>query len=136
MSDKPPPLAGALDPVRPRTIKAISDEVWGIITDAAHERRLTVGQFLEAHFKEWAAEGRPMTVEPSENRVGNPDKPSLAEVAQVLDAARELAKEAGVKVPAAMAREGLALARQATRAARGLPPLTPRPRALPSPSSE
>jgi len=133
MSDKPP-LSGALDPVRPRTIKAISDDVWGIITRAAHERHLTVGQFLEAHFREWAGQGQPAQVEPPENRVSYADKPSPADVALVLGAAINAAKEARVPVPAALARDGLALARQMTRAARGLPPLAPRQRALPAPS--
>jgi len=121
MAKKATALSGAIDPTRPRTIKAISDDVWKIITDAATDRRMTVGQFLESHFRTWAADGRPTAVEPT-NPVGNPDKPGLQDVARLLDAAREIAAAAGVPVPPGLARDGLALARQQTRAARGLAP--------------
>jgi len=120
----------AVDVAAPWTIKSVPTQTRLAVIAAARKEGLTTGQWLERRVAEWLADGSPTpVVAPS----GAPSPHNLAELAQAMDAARALAEAAGVKVPPAMAREGLALVRQATRAARGLPPLVPRPRALPSP---
>jgi hypothetical protein len=60
--DDEEPLAGAMDPVRPWTIKAISAEVRDIAIMAARKENMTVGQWLERRIREWAAaDGTPGT---------------------------------------------------------------------------
>jgi hypothetical protein len=119
----------AVDVLGPWTVKAVSARTRLAVIAAARKEGVTVGQWLERRVAEWLADGSPTPVAPS----AAPSPHTLADLAQAMDAARALAEAAGVKVPPAMAREGLALVRQATRAARGLPPPVPRQRALPLP---
>lgn len=119
----------AVDVAGPWTIKSVPTRTRLAVIDAARKEGITVGQWLERRVAEWLADGSPVPVSP-------PAMPqhSLADLAEAMNAARALADAAGVKVPPGLARDGLALVRQATRAARGLPPQLPRPRALPSSS--
>ena len=116
-------MSDPVDSVAPWTIKAVSTATRDTVTAAARREGLTVGQWLERRVAEWTGEGSPVPVHAQP--VGAPV--SLGDVAQAMNAARALAEAAGVKVPPAMAREGLALVRQATRQLRGLPAPTPRP---------
>lgn len=116
----------AVDIAAPWTIKSVPTQTRMAVIAAAKREGITVGQWLERRVAEWLADGSPTPV-------SNLGKPDLQDVAKLLDAARELATAAGVKVPPTMAREGLALARQQTRAALGKAPLAARPRALPAP---
>lgn len=120
----------AVDVSGPWTIKSVPTKTRLAVIEAARKEGLTAGQWLERRVSEWLADGSPVPVaapSPSSSH-------SLADLAQAMDSARVLADAAGVKVPPALAKEALALVRQATRAARGLPPPAPRPRALPSSS--
>ena len=117
-------MSDPVDSVAPWTIKAVSTATRDVVTAAARREGLTVGQWLERRVAEWEGQGSPAPVHPL--AAGVPT--SLADVAQAMNAARALAEAAGVKVPPAMAREGLALVRQATRQLRGLPAPAPRPR--------
>lgn len=122
----------AVDVAGPWTIKSVPTKTRLAVIEAARKEGITAGQWLERRVAEWLADGSPTPVGAAP---GASSPHSLAELAQAMDAARAMADAAGVKVPPALARESLALVRQATRAARGLPPSMPRPRALP-PSSE
>jgi hypothetical protein len=55
MDDDDEPMTGAVDPVRPWTIKAISAEVRDIAIMAARKDNVTVGQWLERRIREWTA---------------------------------------------------------------------------------
>jgi hypothetical protein len=120
----------AVDVAGPWTVKSVPTQTRLAVIAAARKEGITVGQWLERRVAEWLADGSPTPVGAAPDASSH----SLAELAQAMDAARALADAAGVKVPPALARESLALVRQATRAARGLPPLVPRPRALQAPS--
>ena len=54
-----PPLTGALDPVKPWTIKAVSTEVRDLAIVAARKEGVTVGQWLEKRIREWCSEVSP-----------------------------------------------------------------------------
>lgn len=119
-------MSDPVDSVAPWTIKAVSTATRDAVTAAARREGLTVGQWLERRVAEWEGQGSPVPMQalPAGAPAG------LGDVAQAMNAARALAEAAGVKVPPAMAREGLALVRQATRQLRGLP--APRPRPMPA----
>jgi hypothetical protein len=118
----------AIDVSGPWTIKSVPTKTRLAVTEAARKEGVTVGQWLERRVNAWLADGSPTPVGAAP---GASSPHNLAELAQAMDAARAMAEAAGVKVPPALARESLALVRQATRAARGLPPQVPRQRALP-----
>lgn len=124
-------MSEPVDAVGPWTIKAVPTRTRLAATEAARKEGLTIGQWLERRVDEWLSDGSPVRLGAGP---GVSSFQGLADLAQAMDAARALADAAGVKVPPALARESLALVRQATRAARGLPPQLPRPRALPSSS--
>ena len=120
----------AVDLSGPWTIKSVPTKTRLAVIEAARKEGLTAGQWLERRVSEWLADGSPVPVAAP---AATPPQ-GLAELAQVMEAARALADAAGVKVSPGLARESLALVRQATRAARGMPPQMPRSRALPSSS--
>lgn len=124
MSDDP------VDAIGPWTIKAVPTRTRLAVTDAARKEGLTVGQWLERRVNEWLSDGSPTPVATAPASLPQ----GLADLAQAMDSARALADAAGVRVPPALAKEALALVRQVTRAARGMPPQLPRSRALPSSS--
>lgn len=101
-----------VDSVAPWTIKSVAKSTRDAVTMAARREGLTVGQWLERRVLDWEGEGSPVAI-----AAGPPM--SLGELAQAMDAARELAREAGVAVPPKLAREGLNLVRQAMRQAKG-----------------
>lgn len=119
--DEAPPV----DLIAPWTIKAVSKATRDAVTLAARQEGLTVGQWLERRVMEWQGSGSPVQVSaaPAIN---------LAALAQAMDAARAMAKDADVPIPPQLARDGLHLVRQALRQAKGLPPTTKRRLALSS----
>lgn len=64
MSDKP------TDSMQPWTIKSFPVAVKKVILDAAHDERLTVGQWLEKRVNEWVNQGKPVVIA-GENKVAN-----------------------------------------------------------------
>lgn len=124
-------MSEPVDAVAPWTIKSVPTRTRLAATEAARKEGLTVGQWLERRVDEWLSDGSPVRLGAGP---GVSSAHSLADLAQAMDSARSLANAAGVRVPPALAKEALALVRQATRAARGLPPQLPRSRALPSSS--
>lgn len=113
------------DLMAPWTIKAISKATRDAVTLAARQEGVTVGQWLERRVAEWQGAGSPVQVSaaPAVN---------LAALAQAMDAARAMAKDADVPIPPQLAKDGLHLVRQALRQAKGLPPTTRRRLALTS----
>jgi hypothetical protein len=55
MSDDDEALSGAIDPVRPWTIRAVSVEARDMAIGAARKDQVGVGQWLEKRIKEWCS---------------------------------------------------------------------------------
>lgn len=107
MDDREP-----VDSVAPWTIKSVATSTREAITKAARREGLTVGQWLERRVAEWEAEGSPVPV-----AHGAPV--NLADLAVVMQAARELAQAADEPVPPRLARDGLGVVRRALKQAKG-----------------
>lgn len=115
--DEPNPV----DTVGPWTIKAVATKTRDAVTNAARREGLTVGQWLERRVVEWEGAGSPVTVSaPKPGAAIN-----LGELAQAMEAARALAMDAKVEVPAQLAKDGLTLIRKAIRQAKGELPRAP-----------
>ena len=84
-----------VDAVAPWTIKAVATRTRDTVTAAARKEGLTVGQWLERRVSEWEGQGSPVPVP------GPPVNPG--ELAQAMEAARNLAHDAGVSVPPQLA---------------------------------
>lgn len=107
MDDRQP-----VDSVAPWTIKAVATSTREAIIKASRREGLTVGQWLERRVAEWEGEGSPVAVSH-----GAPI--NLADLAAVMQAARELAQAAEEPVPARLAKDGLGVVRRALKQARG-----------------
>lgn len=111
-----------VDTVAPWTIKAVAKSTRDAVTLAARREGLTVGQWLERRVEEWEGQGSPVPVHHDSSQ---PPPPYLA---NLIEAARALAKDAGVPVPPIMAKEALRLTRKAVRQAGGAAlPRLPKP---------
>lgn len=114
-------LHGEADKLEPWTLKVFSRNLRNRITAAAKQEGLTTPAWMERSARS--------TLDGSNTDPGM--SMSAADLVLIMQEARATADAAGVPVPSSIAREALALTRQALRAARGLPPPARRaPRAL------
>jgi len=115
----------SLDSIAPWTIKSISSKTREVATTAARKEGITVGQWLEKRVSEWLEAGSPISIPLAPSTA--PQAPAgLAELAQLIDATRQLAEAAKVPVPSTLAREAFAALRSELR--KGKPAPAPRAR--------
>jgi hypothetical protein len=137
-ADEDEPLSGPTDSIKPWTIKAIATDTRDTAIAAARREGLTVGQWLERRVREWTAgeaageqvlqvanQGKPNQLAIVPARAATVPA-TLTELTEAVRVSIEIAKAAGVQVPAALPRDLLAAVRVQVRAARGLPPAQPR----------
>ena len=126
----------SLDSIAPWTIKAISSKTREVATTAARKEGITVGQWLEKRVSEWLEAGSPISI-PLAPATAPQAPAGLAELAQLIDATRQLAEAAKVPVPSTLAREAFAALRSELR--KGKPAPAPRARlalAAPEPARD
>jgi hypothetical protein len=123
--DDDTPISGIADSVRPWTIKSMPTEVRNMVVAAARDEGITASQWLERVIRERVAGG------PHRAAAPGGDRPGLIDL---LREARAMAQ--APEVPPALTRAVVALARDAVRQARGLPPPVSRQRRLAGPDAE
>ena len=121
--------------IAPWTIKAFSVEARRDIVAAAAGQKMEVGAFVERVWRSYLADGSPVQVEPAIVAGFNATPESLAALATLAQATRDMAAAAGVSPPASLAKSLLALTAAQVRSARGLQPRTKALPALPAPEA-
>lgn len=111
-------MSDDIDTLAPRTIKAVSNRAWNLITAAAKREGLTVAGWLERRVLEWEADGSPVPVSPPPP----PAPVDLVGLAAAMQAMKDVSAAAGVQVPPQLAKDSQAAVRVALRQAKGLPP--------------
>jgi hypothetical protein len=110
--------------VAPWMVKDFSVQIRKHITDQARRQGCTVADWLHAYFHKHGLDG--VEINPVKITEVKPLAPHVADLVQLVQEARTMAQAAGLPVSPTLAREVTSLARQAVRAARGLPPAPPR----------
>jgi hypothetical protein len=118
MSETDQAIHGAVDAVKPWTIKAIATEARDAAIAQARTENLTVGQWLERRIREWT--GDAARAAPGSTTI------SMAELTNAMNAAAATSNSSGVPLPKRTAGHAFTLLTNRLREARGMPALQPR----------